>query len=292
LKIILVISILTLNVFANCVFFISQEFEYKGKKYKPCEDYQVFFDHSSKLKNGEWILSIPGFNSLEFKKNEIYYNSFKKRDIINSQVGVILDHTKAIKAEISIKERHGVVPKDYYNNIFEGKVKKSIEKLKINNEVEGVNRLQDKLKPFTYFFTSSSIKTKESRLHLVILDEKLPAPDQLKIYYLNGFTNAELTSDKSIKDNFVKNISLNTVKLDKNRFCISFDGFNEFTKNNFTDFVSASELIIEDKNNDLLYFFDTVPGGDDYHTIDLILRTLIVDRKKGFALYKNICSME
>jgi hypothetical protein len=290
LKLLFIISLLTLNVFANCVFFISQEFEYKGKKYKPCEDYQVVYDHSYKLKN-KWTLEYPSFDNLEFRNSEIYFNSFKKRKTYENKSSIVISFNEALNTKVTINEKIIKPGSNFYNNLEEEMVLDGIERNLRKKNFKEVNILQSLLNIFTYYFQSSDLSKKASRLYFFIFDDNLPDSDSLNIKYFNALGGVSQKKELIEKNNIYNSIKIKSVKIDNVKYCSSVNGYDSFNINDSKEYFNLVELMIEDKINNLIYLFEKTYGGDDGYAVDSIFRTLIIDKENGFAIYKNICAI-
>jgi hypothetical protein len=121
LKIVIILFILTLNAFANCVLFISKEYEHNGKKYKPCGEYFVTMDYQKKDKNDKIIHSfISDWNGTDFVNNDFFFNSRTKIREFNNKKGIILNNDGISKAEIGLTSFDFNAKKDKFNNLLEG----------------------------------------------------------------------------------------------------------------------------------------------------------------------------
>jgi hypothetical protein len=278
LKIILVISILTLNVFANCVFFISQEFEYKGKKYKPCEDYQVVYDYSTKIGDNKWTYEYPNLKDKTFRYNEIFYNGLNdNRKLYYNKKSLIFKDDNVSYGLVTIKKQLFKKDSPFYNNIPETFFEDGKYKLDLQKKI------------WNYFFLSDSIKKKDSRLYIFVLDDSFNSEINARVYSSNEFFNLE-------KGKLLKKIEIKDIVKDNINNCNTFDQIredpvNDLAVRNYKDYMSRSDLIIEDFKEGLLYFlYPTIGDGDiENHILKRVYHTMILDIENNYIIYKNIC---
>lgn len=121
MKIILVISILTLNAFANCVLFLSKEYEHNGKKYKACGDYFVMMDYQVRADDGSVNISYDfDLENKDIINNDFFFNSRNKIEEFKNKNGIIFNDEGISKVELSLKSYDFLKLKKTHSNIHEG----------------------------------------------------------------------------------------------------------------------------------------------------------------------------